>query len=90
MRSLYFAIHNLSFWLASLDGENAGFWLVGLGYKYRVRKEKSSVASRPPPWKDLPQSKCQSASQPANKPASQQASNLASHQGEQPGEESEQ
>ena len=73
MRSHYFAIHNLSFWLASLDSENAGFWLASVGYKYRARKEKSSVASRPPPWKDLPQSKCQSASQPANKPASHQA-----------------
>ena len=55
----YFAIHNTSFWLVVLDGENAGFWLAGLGYKYRAVKTKSSVASRPPPWKDLPQSKCQ-------------------------------
>ena len=92
MRSCYFAIDNLSFWLASLDSENAGFWLASVGYKYRARKEKSSVASRPPPWKDLPQSKCQSASQPANKPAShqaiqsrsQEASQTASQQASQP------
>ena len=48
-----------SFWLASLDSGNAGFWLVCVGYKYKVRQEKPSVDSRPPTWKDLTQSKCQ-------------------------------
>ena len=55
----YFAIHNKSFWLVVLDSSNAGFWLTGLGYKYKAWKEKSSVASRPPKWEDLPQIKCQ-------------------------------